>query len=380
MILNLQKLGNFIEEIEEKNTDLLYDVSDVRGISNTKEMMETKARAEYAELKKFYVVKPGEFAYNPRTSRNGEKIGIVLNNTNRSYIFTFNDICFRIKQSCRKELDSEYLFYLLKRETFDRYARYHSWGSATELFTWDDMKNVEIDLIPYDKQKEIVEDFKKIEKRVQLLKKRKEVLYRLCFATLDVFLKNPENFSETNASLADNSFCSVIKSGIGKFDGFKTYFATADVLEDYYCTDGETITKNERPSRANMKPKNNSVWFAKMKSTKKTLSFDKNDDIDWLILSTGFYGLITTDIYFYYLWAYINRPEFEIEKDKKCNGTTQEALNDDGLAMLSIPSPFPEKVVALNEMLIPVYNSIKAINGQLRQLEKMLLLCLRQLQ
>ena len=32
----------------------------------------------------------------------------------------------------------------LKREEFDRYARFHSWGSARENFSWDEMCAVEI--------------------------------------------------------------------------------------------------------------------------------------------------------------------------------------------------------------------------------------------
>ena len=73
MALNLNRLGNYIEENNNRNSDLSLPLDKVRGISNTKEIMLTKARVQYADLKKFYVVNPGEFVFNPRTSRNGAK-------------------------------------------------------------------------------------------------------------------------------------------------------------------------------------------------------------------------------------------------------------------------------------------------------------------
>ena len=79
MRLNYKKLGDFIELIERRNTNLEYGIDDVMGINNTKELMETKARSEYADLTKFYILEPGEFIYNPRTSRNGEKVGMAYN-------------------------------------------------------------------------------------------------------------------------------------------------------------------------------------------------------------------------------------------------------------------------------------------------------------
>jgi len=47
------------------------------------------------------------------------------------------------------------------RSEFDRYARFHSWGSARETFTWDDLSEVKIP-IPEDisVQQDIVNIYK----------------------------------------------------------------------------------------------------------------------------------------------------------------------------------------------------------------------------
>ena len=173
---NYKILGEYIEPITNRNTDLTYGEEDVRGISNTKEIMQTKARMGYTDLKNFYVIKPGEFIFNPRTSRNGEKIGVVYNNTHQTYIFSFNNIGFKIKNTALNKLFPEYLFLLFNNPEFDRYARYNSWGSATELFTWKDMCETSFNLPSLEEQKKIVREYQVIEKRLEILNKFNENL------------------------------------------------------------------------------------------------------------------------------------------------------------------------------------------------------------
>ena len=185
MALNLNKLGNYIEENEIRNSDLRLSLDKVRGISNTKEIMLTKSRVEYADLKKFYIVNPGEFVFNPRTSRNGEKIGVVYNHLDEPLLFTFNDIAFHIKQEKKTELLGEYLFLLMKKESFDRYARYHSWGSATELFTWDDMCNTIIDVPDFEVQKRIVKEYKVFSNKMRVENRKIENLKELLIAVFN---------------------------------------------------------------------------------------------------------------------------------------------------------------------------------------------------
>ena len=69
MGLSKYKLGELIELLEERNAKGLYGIKYVRGISNAKEIMSTKAAIDEDVIKKFYIVRPGQFIYNPRTTR-----------------------------------------------------------------------------------------------------------------------------------------------------------------------------------------------------------------------------------------------------------------------------------------------------------------------
>ncbi len=160
MGLSKYKLGALIEEITRKNSSLSYDISFVRGISNTKEITATKADVDESVISKFYVIMPNEFIYNPRTTRMGEKVGLGYNNTTSPLLFTFNNIAFRIKESANQLLLSDYLYIYFNRGEFDRYAMTHSWGSATELFTFDEMCDIDIDLPPISVQQKYVDIYK----------------------------------------------------------------------------------------------------------------------------------------------------------------------------------------------------------------------------
>ena len=156
MPLTKYKLGDLIQESFRKNTDLQFDISYVRGISNNKQITNTKADVDSGVIHKFYIVNPGEFVYNPRTTRMGNKLGLGYNNTNTPLLFSFNNVAFYIKEQAKKTILPEYLFMFFNRSEFDRYAMINGWGSATELFGIEEMYDVDIELPPVSVQQKYV--------------------------------------------------------------------------------------------------------------------------------------------------------------------------------------------------------------------------------
>ena len=149
------KLGSFIEPTTETNLSLQYGPSDVRGMTITKEIIPTKANVEGTDLSKFLVVHPSEFIYNPRT--HGKKIGFGYNNTRNTFIISWNNIAFRVKTSAKDIVSSDYLFLHFKRDEWDREACFRSWGSSTEVFSWDALCDMEIELPPISVQQKYVD-------------------------------------------------------------------------------------------------------------------------------------------------------------------------------------------------------------------------------
>jgi type I restriction enzyme S subunit len=157
MGLTKYKLGDLIYEIDRRNSDRKYGMNSVRGISNNKEITPTKASVTEDVIAKFYIIKPGEFIYNPRTTRMGEKVGMGFNDTEEDLLFSFNNIAFGIKNEAKSTLLPRFLYMYYNRPEFDRYAIVNSWGSATELFTFDEMCDIDIDLPPISIQQKYVD-------------------------------------------------------------------------------------------------------------------------------------------------------------------------------------------------------------------------------
>ena len=171
-------LGEYIEECDERNTDGRYTLNDVRGISTDKIFIETKANLDGVSISAYKVVKPNEFAYVADTSRRGDKIALALNNTDNAYIISSIYTTFRSKDI--EVLLPEYLFLLLSRKEFDRYARFNSWGSARETFDWNEMCLVEIPIPPIEVQEKIVELYTCYEECKRIVSEAREQLNTIC--------------------------------------------------------------------------------------------------------------------------------------------------------------------------------------------------------
>ena len=152
------EIGPYIEQYDKRNLDNKFNLNDVRGISTDKKFLPTKANLDGVSLTSYKVVNKFDFAYVADTSRRGDKIAVALNTAEEKVLISSIYTTFRSKDYI--SLLPEYLFLMLSRSEFDRYARFHSWGSARETFNWDDMCRVAIPIPPIEEQQAIVSIYK----------------------------------------------------------------------------------------------------------------------------------------------------------------------------------------------------------------------------
>ena len=129
-------------------------------------------------LSPYAIVEPNEFAYVSVTSRNGGRISLARNDSKQAYICSSSYVVFRINDP--GELLPEYMSMLFERGEFDRYARFHSWGSARETFDWDEMQSVEIPVPDVKIQQDIVDIFKTYHTRKDIAEKLKTQIQNIC--------------------------------------------------------------------------------------------------------------------------------------------------------------------------------------------------------
>lgn len=178
MGLTKHKLGALIELCDERNADGKYTLDDVKGISTSKAFIDTKANMDGVSLLSYKMVKPQEFAYVADTSRRGEKIAIAFNGDERAFLISSIYTVFRVTKA--DLLSSDYLFMYFNRPEFDRYARFNSWGSARETFSWEDMCNIDIELPDIATQQKYVDIYKAMVANQQSYERGLEDLKLVC--------------------------------------------------------------------------------------------------------------------------------------------------------------------------------------------------------
>ena len=178
----LQEIGPYIEEYDERNSNETYGLNDVRGISIEKKIIETKANMDGVKLAPYKIFKPNTFCYVTITSRNGEKITLALNQNSNNHIVSSSYITFAINND--KRILPEFLYLWFCRPEFDRYARFNSWGSAREAFSFEDMKRCKIPLPPPDIQQAIVNIYKCANEARQIAEEADKLSHEVCPALL----------------------------------------------------------------------------------------------------------------------------------------------------------------------------------------------------
>lgn len=151
MSVSRYKLGDLIEICDDRNESGYLSLDDVRGISTDKLFIATKANMDGVNLDSYKVVDKNVFAYVPDTSRRGDKIAIAFNTEDKPLLVSSIYTTFYCKNT--ELIYPEYLFMFFNRPEFDRYARFNSWGSARETFSWEDFCDTPIDLPSLDVQK-----------------------------------------------------------------------------------------------------------------------------------------------------------------------------------------------------------------------------------
>lgn len=169
-------IGQYLIPCEQRN-DIGLSVDSVRGLSVAKQVITTKANMDGVSLNSYKLFPPKAIAYVADTSRRGDKMSLGFNDSEDTYLVSSISAVFKTDENY---LLPEYLMLFFCRDEFDRYARFHSWGSARETFDWDEMCSVEIPVPDIAIQQDIVDIFKAYNTRKGIAEKSKNQIQNIC--------------------------------------------------------------------------------------------------------------------------------------------------------------------------------------------------------
>ena len=172
--ISSEKIGKYITQQNDRNYD--KRISHVMGLSTQKAFREAQSRVNRDELGSYKIVHVDDFAFVPTTD------------TWKVLAFAYNtigeEICvspiYEVFSVNKDKIVPGYLAIWLSRKEFDRYARYNSWGSARENFSFEEMRNVAIPIPDISVQQEIVNIHKCYIERQRIAAQLKEQLNNLC--------------------------------------------------------------------------------------------------------------------------------------------------------------------------------------------------------
>jgi len=399
---NYKRLGPYISEVNNRNSDLSIDR--LQGISSIyKCFMQSKANIVDVEFLSYKVVNKYQFAFNPNTARMGDKIPIALNLDEPCIVSSIYPV-FEITKT--DEFMPEYLMMWFRRPEFDRYARFHSHGSAREVFGWEEMCNVELPIPSIVKQKEIVDEYHTIinrikinEQLIQKLEETAQAFFKKWFVDYEFPDENQNPYKSSGGEMEFNKElgkdipkgweCLTIGdvvdcnySIISAKDNFKTieYLDTSSItnneIEEIQILDTE---HDEIPSRAKRKVNHNDIIFSTVRPNLRHFGILKNPKKN-MIVSTGFavlkpnYKKICGELIYLLITSEENLQNLQARAEMSVS--TYPSINPEDLLDINIIVPPKERNLFSDDLFksqFELLDSKKRENKLLRDMGKILL-------
>lgn len=353
MALSRYKLGQLIQLEDERNEDGDFTLEDVKGISIQKLFIKTKADMKDVSLTPYILVRPDCFAYVTVTSRNGEKITLAHNDSQNTYIVSSSYVVFSVKRT--DLLNSDYLFMFFNRPEFDRYARFNSWGSARETFSWEDMCEIEIDLPDFSTQQKYVDIYKAMVANQQCYERGLEDLKLVCDGYIeDLRRKIPgkkigKYIQQKNERNSDKALTCVM--GLSTKKEFR-----------------EAQSRVNREELGNYKIVNhNDIAFVPTTDTWKVLAFAVNKFNKPIVVSPIYevFSVEQSVLLSPYLAIWLSRREFDRYARYNSWGSARENFSFEEMCNVEIPIPD----INVQKSIVDIYNVYierKRINDQLK--------------
>ena len=169
-----EKIRDYIQRHDDRNSG--NRIKKVMGISVKKFFREPTSKVNRDELSNYKIVEPRQIGF-VQTTHNEKVFACAFNDTNENLVISSVHEVFSTDE---KYLLSEYLMLFFLRSEYDRYARFHSWGSAREVFSWKDLCEVEIPIPDMEIQRSIAAIYEVYRTRKKILEKLKTQIKDIC--------------------------------------------------------------------------------------------------------------------------------------------------------------------------------------------------------
>ena len=181
--MEYKRLGDYIREVNVRNKDL--KVTKLVGLTIDKAFIPSVANVIGTDLSNYKVIQKEQFACSlMQVSRDG-KMPVAMFDEDEAIMSPAYPM-FEVVD--KTELIPQYLMMWFSRSEFDREASYYAVGGVRGSLTWEDFCNMTLPVPSIDRQREIVEEYETLSRRIRLneqmiekLEATAQALYRKMF-------------------------------------------------------------------------------------------------------------------------------------------------------------------------------------------------------
>lgn len=363
---NYRKLGDYILPIDIRNSDL--QVSHLLGLSIEKCFIESIANTIGTDFRPYKIVKKGQFAYGPVTSRNGDKITIALLKEVDVCIISSSYSVFEITDTSK--LLPEYLMLWFSRPEFDRYARYKSHGSVREIFDWDEMCRVELPIPDIKEQEKIVNTYNAITKRIQLKQKINENLEKTAQCLFDKYYRK-ENLEKVILSNLVDVRDGTHDSPVFITEGYP--LVTSQNLSPFYINQKDTnkISKSDYEKINERSLVETNDILMSMIGTVGNVSLVTDEKVTFAIKNVALLKTSKTTEYRNWVLCFLKSRNFTTWLNETLTGSTQQYVSLGEIRKISFKIPTLNELNKFNLSTNRIINMIIKETAELVKLQEL---------
>ncbi len=181
--MDYKRLGDYIREVNVRNSEL--KVTKLVGLTIDKAFIPSVANVIGTDLSNYKVIRKEQFACSlMQVSRDG-KMPVAMFEEDEAIMSPAYPM-FEVVD--KMELLPKYLMMWFSRKEFDREASFYAVGGVRGSLTWEDFCNLRLPIPSIARQREIVEEYETVSRRIRLneqmiarLEETAQALYRKMF-------------------------------------------------------------------------------------------------------------------------------------------------------------------------------------------------------
>ena len=287
------------------------------------------------EIKRFSIKRGDVFV--TRTSEKLDELGkscVALQDYEKA---TFNGFCKRLRPIVNESIIlPEYAQYLFRSKQFTNQIIYSCPMSTRASLNEEILNTIVLNIHSLSEQRHIVDIIGSLDDKIENNNK----LLEKCYIFLNLNMKKLL-IGKDKKIISSFDDIEIISSGIDKFNNSKIYLDTSCVSDNSIVDISNKVTYTDRPSRANMKPIKNSVWFAKLKNSPKHIIVK---DYSTEILDNCIFSTVTSnslvldfknfDYTYYFFLEFMYKGLYEYK-----TGSAQPQITIDNLKILNLQVP-----------------------------------------